>query len=123
MTSGRDSVHPLTGQCLSHCSSHITLHVILGWVQGEMFRNVSRGEGGGGEPTRSESFLSDLLFIARKTLRHKSKSDSPRERRGGGTDRQTGTETEKREGTVESTRKIDIEKAELLKVDEAYNMY
>ena len=42
----------------------------------EMFRLVVGG-GGGGEPTRSESFLSDLLFIARKTLRHKSKSDSP----------------------------------------------
>ena len=39
------------------------------------------------------------------------------------TDRQTGTETEKREGTVEAKRKIDIEKAELLTVDEAYKMY
>ena len=38
-------------------------------------------------------------------------------------ERQTDRQTEKREGTVESTRKIDIEKAKLLTVDEAYKMY
>ena len=86
-----------------------------------MFRG---GRGAGGNQRGASPFcpiycsLPVKLYVTSQSLIHRE-----REGGGGGTDRQTGTETEKREGTVESTRKIDIEKAELLKVDEAYSMY